>query len=36
MNEEMSEQHNILAETITQWQGDQEQIDDMVVVGIRV
>jgi serine phosphatase RsbU (regulator of sigma subunit) len=35
-NEEMSEQHIILAETISNWQGDQEQIDDMVVVGIRV
>jgi hypothetical protein len=32
----MSEQHIILSETITNWQGDQEQIDDMVVVGIRV
>ncbi len=34
--EEMSEQHRILAETISNWQGDQEQIDDMVVVGIKV
>ena len=34
--EKMGKQHNILAETITKWQGDQEQIDDMVVVGIRV
>ncbi len=34
--EKMSKQHNILAETITKWQGDQEQIDDMVVVGIRI
>ena len=33
---EMSEQHRMLTETISKWQGDQEQIDDMVVVGIRV
>ena len=34
--EEMSEQHSILSATISQWQGAQEQIDDMVVVGIKV
>ncbi len=32
----MSDQLQVLEKTITEWQGDQEQIDDMVVIGIRI
>jgi len=32
----MQEQNKILLDTIQDWQGDNEQIDDMVVVGIRI
>jgi serine phosphatase RsbU (regulator of sigma subunit) len=30
------EQKNILEKTLTTWMGDQEQIDDILVVGVRV
>lgn len=30
----MSEQKKVIAETIKKWQGDQRQIDDMLVIGI--
>jgi len=29
-------QHEALTETIVEWQGDHEQIDDMVIVGLKV
>jgi len=32
----MQEQNKVLHETILKWQGDYEQIDDMVVVGIKI
>jgi serine phosphatase RsbU (regulator of sigma subunit) len=32
----MPEQQNILEETITSWMGEYEQIDDMVVIGMRI
>ena len=35
-NLEMSEQKKILYETIIKWKGDQNQTDDILVVGIRV
>ena len=31
----MSEQARILEETMKEWQGDLEQVDDMVLIGIR-
>jgi serine phosphatase RsbU (regulator of sigma subunit) len=34
--ESMEQQHRSLVETIVAWQGDYEQIDDMVVVGIKI
>ena len=32
----VKEQHEQLKEVITRWQGDGEQIDDMLVMGIRI
>jgi serine phosphatase RsbU (regulator of sigma subunit) len=32
----MEEQHNALMDTIVKWQGDYEQIDDIVIVGIKI
>jgi serine phosphatase RsbU (regulator of sigma subunit) len=32
----MTEQHQILDKTITEWRGDIDQIDDVLVIGIRV
>ena len=32
----MALQHQILTETIVNWQGNNEQIDDMVVIGLKV
>jgi serine phosphatase RsbU (regulator of sigma subunit) len=32
----MREQHDILLKTIVAWQGEIEQIDDMVIVGIKI
>ncbi len=32
----MYQQHKALLETIVEWQGDFEQIDDMVILGIRI
>jgi sigma-B regulation protein RsbU (phosphoserine phosphatase) len=34
--DDMQEQHRVLRDTITRWQGNHEQIDDMVVVGIKI
>ncbi|MEN8230243.1 MAG: SpoIIE family protein phosphatase [Bacteroidota bacterium] len=34
--EPMREQKNILDKTITDWMGDNSQIDDMLVIGVRV
>ncbi|MEN8228956.1 MAG: SpoIIE family protein phosphatase [Bacteroidota bacterium] len=34
--ESMEQQQRVLTETISKWQGDGEQIDDMVVVGLKV
>ena len=34
--ESMERQHKFLLDTIVEWQGDNEQIDDMVIVGIRI
>jgi serine phosphatase RsbU (regulator of sigma subunit) len=35
-DESMDQQNKILTDTIVRWQGDHEQIDDMVVVGLKV
>jgi serine phosphatase RsbU (regulator of sigma subunit) len=35
-DKEMKEQHSILEATIEEWKGDVEQIDDMLLMGIRV
>jgi serine phosphatase RsbU (regulator of sigma subunit) len=32
----MAEQHLMLEDTMTDWQGSHEQIDDMVVLGIKI
>jgi hypothetical protein len=32
----ISEQEQILANTFTDWQGEQEQVDDVMILGIRV
>jgi len=32
----MHEQKDKVAKTITNWQGDLEQIDDMLVIGIKL
>ena len=32
----MDEQKEILYETLTQWRGDEVQIDDILVIGIRI
>ena len=32
----MQKQHQVLLDTILQWQGENEQIDDMVIVGIKI
>ena len=34
--ENMKEQHTILKDTIEKWIGEQEQVDDILVIGIRV
>ena len=34
--EPMDQQNRLLTETIVKWQGDTEQIDDMVVIGVKV
>ncbi len=34
--EPMEQQHQILLDTILRWQGDLEQIDDMVIIGIKI
>ena len=33
---EMIDQHRILDQTIESWKGSHEQVDDMLVIGIRV
>ena len=35
-NEEMGEQRRILEERFDEWKGEQEQVDDVMVIGIRV
>ena len=35
-NKSMEEQKSILAQTIEDWQGDLEQVDDILVIGIRI
>ena len=32
----MSEQEQVLKQTIKEWKKDQEQIDDMLIMGIRI
>ena len=32
----MEEQKQILDETITKWRGEQEQVDDICVIGVRI
>jgi hypothetical protein len=32
----MSEQKKILDETITEWKGNNEQVDDICVIGVRL
>jgi len=32
----LKEQHSILATTIEEWRGKVEQIDDMLLIGIRL
>jgi hypothetical protein len=32
----MNEQKDILKKTITEWKGPQEQIDDILVMGIKI
>ena len=34
--ETMAEQEKILDETIEKWKGDQAQVDDILVIGIRI
>ncbi|MCC7302854.1 MAG: tetratricopeptide repeat protein [Bacteroidia bacterium] len=33
---EMAEQHKILKQTIREWQGSCEQVDDILIIGVRV
>ncbi len=35
-HKEMSEQHRIIEETFDDWKGEHEQIDDVLVIGVRV
>lgn len=35
-NKPMKEQENILNRSITQWRGNMEQVDDILVIGIRI
>ena len=35
-NKTMNEQHDILAKTMADWKGSLEQIDDILVIGVRV
>ena len=32
----MNEQHNILNNTFGDWKGDNDQIDDVLVIGMRI
>jgi hypothetical protein len=32
----MSEQKNVLKDTISRWKGNLEQVDDILVIGIRI
>jgi hypothetical protein len=32
----MAEQKNILEQTIEKWKGNLEQVDDILIIGIRV
>jgi len=34
--DDMQEQHRVLRDAIVRWQGTHEQIDDMVLVGIKI
>ena len=34
-NENLSTQKNLLEDAFTQWQGDLEQVDDVLVIGFR-
>jgi serine phosphatase RsbU (regulator of sigma subunit) len=35
-NNNMNEQHKVVEDTIIQWKGSKEQIDDILVIGIRI
>ena len=35
-NQSMEEQNNLLDKAITDWQGDLEQVDDILVIGVRI
>ena len=35
-SENMDKQHILLEDTIEEWKGEQEQVDDILVIGIRV
>ncbi len=35
-DQEMHDQHRILEHTIESWKGSHEQVDDMLIIGIRV
>ena len=32
----LQEQHDILSKTINDWKGENEQVDDMLVIGVRI
>jgi len=34
--ETMEEQKNILKQTLNEWNGDGEQVDDITMIGIRI
>lgn len=35
-NKPLDEQHQILVKTLEDWKGDEEQVDDIIVMGIRI
>jgi serine phosphatase RsbU (regulator of sigma subunit) len=35
-NKSMREQHDLLGKTLVEWKGDLEQVDDILIIGIRI